>query len=302
VPIAINSGLSGFPLWGSDIGGFYPTAEWTAELQTRWFQFGSFCPSFRSHGRHWHLRTPWGFGGNDGGPMETNWRVDPNELNNPAFEPIIRKYLELRYQLMPYLYSAVRECHETGMPIMRAMWLHHPDDKVATARGDQFFYGPDILVAPVIAKGATVRKVYLPAGTWYDFWTNERVEGGREIDRAVDLATTPMYVRAGAVIPIGPVKQYSEEPSDAPWELRVYPGANGTRMLYDDDGKSFDYRKGEWMGVNMTWNDRARSLTLELARGSKMIGGATRKFVARLAGSDPTRPADFSGRRVSLTL
>jgi alpha-glucosidase/alpha-D-xyloside xylohydrolase len=109
VPVAINAGLSGFPYWGSDIGGFYPTAEFTGELFARWFQFGAFCPSFRSHGRHWHLRTPWGWGGNDGGPMETTWRADPAELNNAAIEPICRKYLQLRYSLLPYLYSAVRE-------------------------------------------------------------------------------------------------------------------------------------------------------------------------------------------------
>jgi alpha-glucosidase/alpha-D-xyloside xylohydrolase len=152
VPVAINSGLSGFPYWGSDIGGFYPTPEWTAELQVRWFQFGSFCPSFRSHGRHWHLRTPWGWGGDDGGPMETNWRVDPAELNNKEVEPILRKYLELRYRLLPYIYTAAREAYETGLPLMRALWLHYPEDVNAIGRGDQFFWGPSLLVAPASAR------------------------------------------------------------------------------------------------------------------------------------------------------
>ncbi|HYV98072.1 MAG TPA: TIM-barrel domain-containing protein [Gemmatimonadaceae bacterium] len=301
VPNAINSGLSGFPYWGSDIGGFYPTPEYTGELQVRWFQFASFCPSFRSHGRHWHLRVPWGWDDSDGGPMETNWRVDPAELHNKSIEPILRKYLELRYRLMPYLYSAVRECHETGMPIMRAMWLHHPDDPTAVARGDQFFFGQDVLVAPVVEKGATSRRVYLPRGVWYDFWTEERIEGGKEITRPVDLSTVPMYVRAGATIPVGPVKEWTEQPSADPVELRVYPGANASRLLYDDDGHTFDYRKGEWMGLEMTWNDAARTLALGLARGSKMPGGAPRSFVVRVAGSQATHPVEFRGRALTVT-
>ena len=187
VPIAVNTGLSGIPYWGTDIGGFVPTAEYTGELHVRWFQFGAFCPSFRAHGRHWHLKLPWGWNGGDGGPKETNaFAPAPEELNNPQVEPILKKYLELRYRLMPYIYTAARETADTGMPMMRAMWLHHPDDPAAVARGDQFFWGRDLLVAPVVEKGATARKVYLPKGTWYDFWTAERIEGGREIERAVD--------------------------------------------------------------------------------------------------------------------
>ena len=124
-------------------------------------------------------------------------------------EPICRKYLELRYRMMPYLYSAVRECTQTGMPVMRALWLHYPDDAAAVARGDQFLWGRDLLVAPVVEQGATARKVYLPRGSWYDFWNGERVEGGREISRTVDLETMPLYVRAGAIVPMGPVKQYT---------------------------------------------------------------------------------------------
>ena len=296
VPVAINSGLSGFPLWGTDIGGFYPTAEYTGELHARWFQFAAFNPLFRSHGRHWHLRTPWGWGGNDGGPMETNWRADPAELNNAAIEPICRKYLELRYRLMPYAYSALRETHETGLPMVRALWLHFPDDTIATARGDQYMWGPDMLVAPVVVKGATSRRVYLPRGTWHDFWTNERVDGGRELERAVDLATMPLYVRAGAVIPMGPVKQYAEEPSSEPTDLVVYPGADGSSFLYDDDGHTFDYRKGEWTGVEMAWSDRARTLTLSLARGSKVLGGATRAFRVRVAGTSAVTAVEFDGK------
>ncbi|MGH7448203.1 MAG: TIM-barrel domain-containing protein, partial [Longimicrobiales bacterium] len=225
VAVALNTGLSGFPYWGSDIGGFNPTDEYTGELHTRWFQFGAFCPSFRAHGRNWHLKLPWGWNDGDGGPFEAgNWRADPAELNNPLVEPILRQYLELRYRLLPYLYTAVRETHDTGLPIMRALWLHYPNDAIAIARGDEYLWGPDMLVAPVIERAATSRRLYLPRGDWFDFWTEERVQGGREIERAVDLATMPLYVRAGAVLPLGPVKQYADEPVDEPVTLIVYPG------------------------------------------------------------------------------
>ena len=122
VSIGINTGLSGLPLWGTDIGGFNPTTEYTGELHVRWFQFGAFCPSFRAHGRNWHLKLPWGWNGGDGGPFEAGaWRADPAELNNPEIEKICRQYLELRSRLMPYLYTALRETHDTGLPIIHAL-------------------------------------------------------------------------------------------------------------------------------------------------------------------------------------
>jgi alpha-glucosidase/alpha-D-xyloside xylohydrolase len=303
VPVAINTSLSGLPLWGTDIGGFYGTTDYTGELFVRWFQFAAFCPLFRSHGRNWHLHLPWGWDGGDGGPPETaNFKADPAELHNKQVEPICRQYLDLRYRMMPYLYTALRDCHDTGMPIMRALWLHHPNDTIAVGRGDEYMWGPDILVAPVVEKGATTRRLYLPPGTWFDFWTEERTEGGRMIDRAVDLATTPLYVRAGAVVPLGPVKQYTSEPSNGPMTLVVYPGADGTSSLYEDDGKSFDYRRGEFMRVEMPWSDAARRLTLRLAPGSKMLAPTTRQIRVRVAGSQTTKSIDFSGRPVEVTL
>ncbi|HKS06977.1 MAG TPA: TIM-barrel domain-containing protein [Gemmatimonadaceae bacterium] len=303
VSVAINTGLSGFPYWGTDIGGFNPTAEYTGELHARWFQFGAFCPSFRSHGRNWHLKLPWGWDGGDGGPFEAGqWRAAPEELQNKNVEAVARKYLELRYRLMPYVYTAMREARDSGLPLMRALWLHHADDPVAVARGDEFLWGSDMLVAPVVEKGATVRKVYLPRGAWFDFWTEERADGGREIERAVDIMTTPLYVRAGAVIPMGPVRQYAQEPSDEPLTLAVYPGADGVRTMYDDDGISFNYRRGEWMGLQMRWNDRARTLTLELERGSRMLSQSPMKIDVRVAGATEKRGVEFSGRRVVVAL
>jgi alpha-glucosidase/alpha-D-xyloside xylohydrolase len=170
------------------------------------------------------------------------------------------------------------------------------------ARGDEYLWGRDLLIAPVVEKGATTRRVYLPKGDWLDFWTNERVAGGREIERAVDLGLVPMYVRAGAVIPTGPVKQYVDEPSDAPLELTVYPGADGTSSWYDDDGRSFDYRKGEWMRVMMAWNDRGRRLSLRLAPGSRMLAPAERKLVVHVAGTAVMKELVFNGRPLDVQL
>jgi len=190
----------------------------------------------------------------------------------------------------------VRECCETGLPIMRALWLHYPDDLVATARGDEYLWARDILVAPVTEKDARSRKLYLPAGAWYDWWTEEKTEGGREIERAVDLATTPLYVRAGAIIPLAPLRQYTGEKVDGPLILQVYPGATGQFLLYEDDGSTFNFRKGEWMGIQMAWNDRGRSLTLRLAEGSRMLPPVRRKIEVRLVPENASRAIVFDGR------
>jgi alpha-glucosidase/alpha-D-xyloside xylohydrolase len=301
VPIGINSGLSGIPYWGTDIGGFVPTAEFTGELYVRWFQFGAFCTLFRSHGRVWTLRLPWGW--NQGAPAgdvanETRFTIPEAEYHNPAVEPICKKYLELRYRLMPYLYSAVRECTQSGMPVMRGLWLHYPNDPAAVARGDEYLWGRDILVAPVVEKGAAERKLYLPHGAWYDFWTNEKHDGGTEITRKVDLETIPLYVRAGAIIPMGPLKQYTAEKVDGPLDISVYPGADGSFLLYEDDGSSYDYRKGEWMGIQMAWNDARKALTLRLAAGSKMLPPSKRDIRVKLG--DVVKSAVFDGRNLQV--
>jgi alpha-glucosidase (family GH31 glycosyl hydrolase) len=302
---AINTALTGIPYWGTDIGGFVPTKEFTAELFLRWFQFGAFCPLFRCHGRTWKLRLPWGWNTGDLGPLEISHYSegavpDVSELHNPQVEPICRKYLELRYRMLPYLYSAVRECATTGMPIMRALWLHYSDDPVAVSRGDEYLWGRDVLVAPVVEKGATSRKVYLPYGAWYDFWTGERIEGGVEINRAVDLDTMPLYIRAGSILPLGPVKQYTGEKVDQPLTITVYPGADASFLLYEDDGISFDYRKGEWMGTQMVWNEARRTVKLSLAPGSRMLHPSPREIEVKL--SQIVRTVEFDGRPLEVSL
>ena len=300
VPIAINTGLTGIPYWGTDIGGFVPTKEFTAELYLRWFQFGAFCTLFRSHGRAWKLRLPWGWNTGDPGPTEVrNYDgaaiPDATQLHNERVEPICRKYLELRYRMLPYLYSAVRECTVTGLPVMRALWLHYPDDPKAVACQDQYLWGRDILVAPVVDEGAVSRKVYLPSGVWYDYWTRERLEGGREIKRSVDLETMPLFVRAGAILPLGPLKQFTDEKVDGPLCVSIYSGADSSCSLYEDDGRSFNYRKGEWMGLEFQWADARRLLSVSLANGSRMLSPARRHIEVTLDRS--VRTIDFDGKR-----
>jgi len=299
IPIAINTGLTGIPYWGTDIGGFVPTKEFTAELYLRWFQFGAFCPLFRCHGRAWKLRLPWGWNTGDPGPIEINNYngaaiPDSSQLHNEQVETICRKYLELRYKMLPYLYSTVHECATTGMPIMRALWLHYPDDPKAVACGDQYMWGKNVLVAPVVEKGAVTRQVYLPAGGWYDFWTQERHEGAREISRNVDLQTIPLYIRAGAILTLGPVKQFTGEKVEQPLSLSVYPGTDASFLLYEDDGSSFNYRKGEWMGIQMDWHESNRTLTLRLAAGSRMMPPLRRDLKVTLG--QETRAVVFDGR------
>jgi alpha-glucosidase/alpha-D-xyloside xylohydrolase len=263
VPVGLNFSLSVSPFWGTDTGGFVATKELTGELYARWFQFSAFNPLFRSHGRTWHLRLPWGWNTGEYGPIETPGRPDESELHNAEIEPICRQYLELRYQLLPYNYTLMREASDNGLPLMRALWLHYPNDPEAVKLGDEYLWGRDILVAPVVEKGAKSRRVYLPAGDWYDWWTHEKLSGHRWIERPVDLRTMPLYVRAGAVIPLDPVRQFTAEKVNQPTTIAVYPGADGTFVLYDDDGSTLDYKRDIATWTGFQWNDRSRTLAIK---------------------------------------
>jgi alpha-glucosidase (family GH31 glycosyl hydrolase) len=275
VQTGIAAGVSGIPYWGTDTGGFVTTREYGPELYVRWFQFSAFCPLFRSHGRTWKLHLPWGWNTGETGPMEGAQSIHgwppPADLHDPDVEIICRKYLELRYRMLPYVYSTAAQSHRTGMPMMRALWMEWPKDAKAVATSDAFLWGDALLVAPVVEPGATNRTVYLPEGTWWDFWSNAKTMGGAEIIREVDLAALPLYVRAGSIVPMGPVRQYAAERSDQPVTLQIYPGADGQFLWYEDDGSSFRYRQGEFAQVNCVWNDQARELTLTRIAGSLPI-------------------------------
>lgn len=296
VPSALNCGLSLTPFWGSDIGGFTCKPGLSAELYVRWFQFGAFSPSFRSHGRNWHLRLPWGWNTGAPGPYEDGYVPKPEELHNPEVEPICRKYLELRYQLLPYNYTLAREASDSGLPMMRALWLHHSDESEAVKRSDEFLWGRNLLVAPVVAKGVTERKLYLPRGKWFDWWTGEAREGGREITRTVDLATLPLFVRAGAIIPLDPVRQFTAQAVTEPTELLIYPGADGEFTLYDDDGHTLDYLKHDGSRIRTTWNDAARTLTLEPANDAARK--VRRSFKVRVMPREESTTVEFRGAKL----
>ena len=312
IAVGLNYSLSIGPYWGSDIGGFYANNELDGELYARWFQFAAFCGSFRSHGRTWWTRLPWGWGETDMGPREhnnTNAPIPPDDrrnilassMNNPAIEPIARLYDELRYQLLPYTYSLAREARDTGLPLMRALWLHHPSDVQARRTGDEYLWGRDLLIAPVYTKGAATRDVYLPAGDWYDWWTSARAAGGRTVTRPVDLATMPIYVRAGAIVPLDPVRQYTSQAVTEPTTLRIYPGADGRGTLYDDDGISQEYLSGKGSWIAMSWNDRTRQLTLSpgAPAGATNVT-AERRFKVIVVPTGQTMDVTYAGRPVQV--
>ncbi|MEO8885811.1 MAG: TIM-barrel domain-containing protein [Mucilaginibacter sp.] len=262
IAVGLNYAVSIGPYWGTDIGGFFPNKELTGELYARWFQFGAFNALFRSHGVTWHTRLPWGWGAGTLGPPEGKNHPLLTELNNPAIEPIVKKYDELRYQLLPYTYTLAWQAREKGLPLMRPMWLHYPDDERCKTIHDQYLWGRDLLIAPVYKKGATSRTVYLPKGDWYDWWENKKMEGNKRIKRLVDLSILPIYVRAGAIIPVDPVRQYTAEKVAGPTTLKIFTGADGSFILYEDDGSSQDYLKGKSPQIKIVWNDKEKILTL----------------------------------------
>lgn len=304
IAVGLNTGLSGIPYWGSDTGGFAPSPELTGELYARWFEFSAFCPLFRSHGRTWKLRLPWGWDTGSYGPIESPQTSLPplSALHDARVEPICRKYLDLRSRLLPYLYTAIRAAHDTGMPVMRALWLSDPDDASAVERDDEYMWGPSLLIAPVLEPGATSRALYLPRGSWYDFWTNERVEGGREITRAVDLATLPIYARAGAVIPLSPISQFTSEEPRRPMTLLIFPGASAEAELYEDDGVSLGFSRGEFSRCRFEWDGDNRELRITQAPGGHRGGYSTRTFEARIATESKTHSLQFQGKPVTIRL
>jgi alpha-D-xyloside xylohydrolase len=265
IPTGLDVAASGFTYWSNDTGGwqYLPETHLPAhkplldpsdaranvggyddypELYTRWFQYAAFLPIFRTHGSR-NANEVWSYG--------------------KEAQPILEKYLRLRYQLMPYIYSLGYQTWLTGAPFMRALPLDFPSDpKVADVR-DEYMFGPAFLVAPVTEQGATSREVYLPAGTdWYNYWTNERVKGGQTITVAAPIDTIPLFVRAGSIIPLGaPVE--STHQAQAIAKIRVYPGADAAFTLFSDDGITYAYEKGAGSITRLRWDDAAGKLTHE---------------------------------------
>ncbi|HEU5341510.1 MAG TPA: glycoside hydrolase family 31 protein [Edaphobacter sp.] len=263
VPTGINFVASGMPYWSTDIGGWqylpgYHKPEHTPlldpsdardnvghyddypELYVRWFEYGTFQPNFRSHGSRKHNEV-WSYG--------------------KQAEPILEKFLRLRYQLMPYIYTLGYDAHQTGAPFMRGLFMDFPNDPNVANIGDEYMFGPALLVAPVTDQGATSRSIYLPAGAdWYNYWTNERVHGGQRITVAAPIDTIPLFVRAGSILPLGtPVESTNDKQSIA--ELRVYSGSDGDATIYQDDGSTYDYEQGKFELTHLHWNDETGKLT-----------------------------------------
>lgn len=260
IPAGLNFSLSGIPYWNTDTGGFFgnrsagngnPQNPAYQEIFSRWFQFSAFCPMFRVHGS---------YGLNPGKEI---WRFDDKTQN------IMRQYLDLRYRLLPYLYSVAWDVTANGQSFMRPLVMDFAHDPQAINIGSEYLFGPSILVTPVTTQGATTQAVYLPAGkgSWVNFWTGASSAGGQSVDTAAPIETLPLYIRPGSLIPMGPFLQYSNEKPADPIELRIYPGADGTFTMYEDEGDSYRYEKGAYATIPLKWNDAAKTLTIGARKG-----------------------------------
>jgi len=235
----LNYSLAGMYYGACDIGGFTGTP--TKENLVRWFQTGVFLPIMRSHNNN-SVKPRFPFLWDDDG------------------EAAIRKALDLRYQLLPYIYSLGHEAYNTGAPIMRPLVMEFPADTTVANMTDEWLVGKGVLAAPILNAGGA-RNIYLPKDKWYDFNTGEAMQGPKTIAVTKALDEIPVYVRAGTILPVGPVIQHSEEVTGAPLEIRVYPGKNGIFKMTEDDGVSYNYTKGNTRVTTYTWNDAAKTLT-----------------------------------------
>jgi len=243
IPTLLGMGLSGFPFVGSDIGGFAETP--TAELYTRWLQAGVFYPFMRTHTTF-------------GTPDQEPWSYGTEH------EAINRRAIELRYQLLPQLYNVMRESAESGLPAMRPMMLEYPDDGTTWGMEDQFLFGSDLLIAPVLREGVRQRGVYLPRGEWYNFWSGERHSGGKWISVPVTLASLPIFVRGGAFIFEQPVVQHTGEMPGKALEVVLFPSGSSEGWLYEDDGNGFEYRRGVFARRRFAARGDASSRSIEI--------------------------------------
>ncbi len=246
IPAGLNLSVSGIPYWTTDIGGFVsanPDDPAYRELYIRWFQFGAFCPVFRAHGtRTTNQNEIWSYG--------------------PEAQKILTAYDQLRYRLMPYIYSVAWQVTNAGYTFMRPLVMDFRNDTYAQNIPDQFLLGPAILVNPVTEPGATSRHLYLPQAMWYDFWTGTTMQGGRAIDAPAPIDRIPLFIRAGSILPIGPDIAYATEKAADPIEIRVYRGTNGSFTLYEDENDSYAYEKGAHATIPFSWDEVSHTLTI----------------------------------------
>jgi alpha-D-xyloside xylohydrolase len=307
ISAGLNFSLSGIPYWNADIGGFFLTRfkrkledpEYR-ELYVRWLQFGAFTPMMRSHGAD-APREIYQFG----------------QKGNKYYDAI-EKYINLRYHLLPYIYSTAWDVTANQSSMMRGLVMDFPKDKNALDLNDEFMFGRSLLVSPVTSamyvkpvasEKETIqeedfstiksKETYLPAGAdWYDFWTAEKFAGGNKVNKQTPLDVIPLYVKAGSVIPVGPSVQYAEEKKWDSLEIRVYPGANGKFVLYEDEHDNYNYEKGVYATVTFTWNDAKKILTISDRNGSFPGMLTERKFKVVIATGHTEKVITYTGKKV----
>jgi alpha-D-xyloside xylohydrolase len=321
ISAGLNFSLTGIPYWNSDIGGFFlwnfrkklDDPEYR-ELYVRWLQFGTFCPMMRAHGAD-APREIYQFG----------------KKGDAAYDAI-EKYINLRYRLLPYIYSTSWDVTANQSSMMRALVMDFAKDKNALDINDQFLFGKSILVSPVTSamyvKPAVngkdtvqvedfsiikTKEIYLPAGSgWYDFWTGEKLPGGNKVSKQTPIDIIPLYVKAGSIIPFAPVMQYAEEKKWDDLEIRIYPGANGKFELYEDENDNYNYEKGVYSTIIFGWDDRKQALTIYDRKGSFPGMLQSRKFRVTIVGtiksseenifSEPGKTITYNGKKVMTKL
>lgn len=245
LPTLLGLSVSGYPLVGNDVGGFEGSP--TAELTTRWMELGAFMPIYRNHSSVGTLdKEPW--------------------VNGEVHEAIRRHYIEERYRLLPYIYTSMEETSRSGIPLMRPMFVDYASDEKAALNDKTFLFGNDLLVAPKLEEKVGAYKTTLPTGTWFNYWTGARVEGGKEFSLDPPLDVLPVYVRAGAIIPRQAVIQNTDEKPQGSLELRVYPGPNCKGSIYSDDGNTFNFTKGQYFRQQFTCEASTSGVRILLSR------------------------------------
>jgi alpha-D-xyloside xylohydrolase len=302
----MNFSLSGLPYWTTDIGGFsvekrYENAtgsdldEWR-ELMTRWYQFGAFCPIFRVHGQY---------------PYREIFNVAP--ASHPAYKSMLY-YDQLRYRLMPYIYSVAGQVYHNDYTMMRPLVMDFAADKAVENIADQYMFGPSFLVNPVYEYKARDRWVYLPANTgWYNFYTGAYQAGGQRINAKAAYERMPLYVKEGSIVPVGPPLQYAGEKPADPITLYVYTGKDAAFTLYEDEGTNYNYEKGLYSNIPVTYKEATKTLTIGQRKGSYpgMLNQRTFNviWISRTNALSPDRknnkPAatiQYLGEQVSVTM
>jgi alpha-D-xyloside xylohydrolase len=293
----LNYTITGLPYWTTDIGGFFRpgnlqyTDEKYQELLTRWYQWSVFNPIFRIHGYQSETE-PWKYG--------------------EIVEENMRKMLNLRYRLLPYIYSEAWQITKNGSTMMRPLVMDFNGDTSALNQSYEYMFGKALLVAPVTEPNVNEWNVYLPKlEDWYDFWTGKRFDGGQTIKTEATLDKIPLYVKAGSIIPMGPTIQYSTEKND-PIEIRIYPGANGMFLMYEDENDNYNYENGAYSTITFKWDDEKQALTINDRQGSfpgmlterkfNIVKVAEKKGIGMNAVEKYDKVVIYNGKKVMINL